>query len=605
MVRASVPLVMLLAGGTVASTLGSTQNARALTLPTTTKSVPPVTPPPPPAPQTVDYGYDAAHDFAAADPAITLPLGARWSVATNGDPVALLAADGVDFALVDTPSAAAPTGATIEAFDPNTGTTDWTSPAPINAQLAYDAGILAVAGGGHVQAFNYGIGIQAWNLALPGVGAITPSGGDFYANAAGGPGTAGTIDAINVTTGTLDWSAKPPSAAAAGPLAVAGDRVYRANSGQTQAFNRLTGALIWHQSTTTTPDTAETPTLWQTQLFRVGFTAGESNPGTTLDGGAIDAGTGAPATGAPAEIVSGGIGLETRGTGVVAATLSSDSVLWSSLEQPLAILNGDAITATKTGIQLRDLTTGQLAWTAQVSQDQAGVVTAVGNQELLIGAGGHVTALVPNAYAARTVKVKLATAYAVYGGAPARGTVTIAEPGIGVATPVSIAAKPFPYKQYGPSTTRTTSGNGTLALTERPTVDTIYRISPPGSTTALGLFKVVALPRVSYHFAKATTGRGKPHGEATVTLVVPSSIKLAHHSVSLYLGTPQTKRYTLLGTGTLTGGNGHFVGHFAFMLARHVSAKDFVTACFAGIYRLGMSFGDRLDSRCGSNEIGF
>lgn len=604
MVRAAVPLVMLLAGGTVASALGTTQSARALTLPTSTNSVPPVTAPPPPGPQTVDYGYDAAHDFAAADPSITLPLGARWSVTMKGDPVALLAADGVDFALVDTPSAAAPTGAMIEAFDPNTGSTEWTSPAPINAQLAYDAGILAVAGGGQVQAFNYGIGIQAWNVALPGAGAITPSGSDFYADAAGGAGTAGTIDAINVQTGKLDWSAKPPSPAAAGPLAVAGDRVYRADSGQTQAFNRLTGALIWHQSTTTTPRTPETPTLWQTQLFRVPFTAGESNPGTTLDGGAVDAATGAPAAASPAEIVSGDIGLETRGTGVVAANLSSNTVLWSSFEQPLATLNGDAITATKTSVQLRDLTTGQLAWTAQVSQDQAGVVTAVGNQELLIGAGGHVTALVPSAYASRRVRLELTTAYAVYGGAPARGTVTIAEPGIGVATPFSIAAKPFPYKQYGPATTRTTSVNGTLAVTEQPTLDTIYRISPPGSTTALALVKVVALPRVSYHFAKANV-RGKPEGEVTVTLAVPSSIKLAHHSVSLYLGIPQAKRYMLLGTGTLTGGNGHFVGHFAFKLAHHVSAKDFVTACFAGIYKLGMSFGDRLDSRCGSNEIGF
>ncbi len=604
MVRAAVPLVMLLAGGTVASTLGPTQDARALTLPTTTKSVPPVTPPPPPGPQTVDYGYDAAHDFAAADPSITLPLGARWSIAAKGDPVALLAADGVDFALVDTPSSAAPTGATIEAFDPNTGATAWTSPAPINAQLAYDAGILAVAGDGQVQAFNYGIGVQAWKLALPGVGAITASGSDFYADAAGGPGTAGTIDAINAQTGTLDWSAKPPSAFTAGPLAVAGDRVYRADSGQTQAFNRLSGALIWRQSTTTMPSTAETPTLWQTQLFRVPFMAGESNPGTTLDGGAIDAATGVPAAAPPAEIVSGAIGLETRGSGVVAANLSSNSVLWSSFEQPLAALNGDAITATKTSIQLRDLTTGQLAWTAQVSQDQAGVVTAVGNQELLIGAGGHVTALVPNAFAARTVKVKLTTAFAVYGGAPARGTVTVAEPGIGIATQVSVAAKPFPYKQYGPATTRTTSGDGTLAFTEHPTLDTIYRISPPGSTSALALFKVVALPRVSYHFAKATTG-GKTHGEVTVTVTVPSSIKLAHHSVSLYLGIPQGKRYMLLGTGRLAGGKGHFVGRFAFKLTSHVSGKDFVTACFAGIYKLGMSFGDHLDSRCGSNQIGF
>jgi outer membrane protein assembly factor BamB len=595
---------MLLAPSAASATFGSALSA--VRPPTTTTSAPPAAPAPPPGPQTVDYGYDAAHDFAASDSAIALPLGARWSVKTPGDPVALLAADNLDFALIDEPTVAAPTGTVIEALDPDTGATKWSRPVPLESAIAYESGVLAVAGGNEVTAFTSTTGAPLWTQPLQGVTAITPADGQLYADAAGGPGTAGTIDALDLSTGKTVWSAKPPAPGGAGPLGIAGDRVYRAETTQWQAFDRVTGKLIWNQPSSAAPGSADTATLWQTQLFRVGFTPGLSLPGTTLDGAAIAAATGQPTSTGPAEIVSGNVGLVTRGTGVVAIDLTTSAVLWSSLAQPLAALNDDAITYKGSAIQLHDLNTGKPAWSATLTPSPTTTpVTAVGNQELLIGAGGHVTALVPAIYASHTVKFSIPTQYAVYGGAPAVGSATIAEPGVEVAQQLEIAGKPWPFKHYGRATPANTTASGVLKFTERPPLNTIYRITLPGSSRALGLFEIVALPRVAYKFLKPSIAHGKLHGNVRVTVAVPRSVRLARHRVTLYLGSPKRHRYLRLGAGRLNGRDGHFASRISFKLEHHVGASDFVTACFAGIYKQGMSFGDRLDRDCGASRIRF
>jgi outer membrane protein assembly factor BamB len=595
---------MLLAGSAASGALGST--VPHVKLPTTIITSPPAVPAPPPGSQSVDYGYDAAHDFAASDPAITLPLGARWSVKVAGDPAALLAADNLDFVVVDEPSGVAPTGAVVEALDPDTGAAKWSRTVPLGAAIAYESGVLAVGGGNAVQALASATGAPMWSLPLQGVTAITPSGGELYADAAGGPGTADTIDAINLTTGKPLWSVKPPTAGGAGPLGIAGERVYRAETTQWQAFDRATGRLIWHQSSSVSPGSADTATLWQTQLFRVGFTAGFSLPGTTLDGTAISAATGQPTSGSPAEIVSGEVGLVTRGTGVAALNLTTGGVLWSSLAQPLAILNGDALTYRASGLQLRDLNTGQTAWSATLTPSPTTTpVTAVGNQELLVGAGGHVTALVPAALASHSVKFSIPTQYSVYGGAPAVGRAKVTEPGVRLAQQLTIAGEPWPFKHYGPGRPVSTSATGVLKFTERPPLNTIYRITVPGSTRPIGLFEIVALPRVAYRFLTPSLTHAKLHGNVLVTVAVPRSVHLARHRVTLYLGIPKGHRYLRLGAGLLTGGNGHFAARLAFKLEQHVAASDFVTACFAGIHKQGMSFGDALDKRCGAEQIRF
>jgi len=86
---------------------------------------------------------------------------------------------------------------------------------------------------------------------------------------------------------------------------------------------------------------------------------------------------------------------------------------------------------------------------------------------------------------------------------------------------------------------------------------------------------------------------------------VPPSIRLEHRRVALYLARVRHRRYQLLGSGTLSGGAGHYSASFQFLLVNRVGPSDFVTACFGGLYRQGMEFGDGLDRRCGAARIHF
>jgi hypothetical protein len=113
------------------------------------------------------------------------------------------------------------------------------------------------------------------------------------------------------------------------------------------------------------------------------------------------------------------------------------------------------------------------------------------------------------------------------------------------------------------------------------------------------------LPKVGYRFLKPSDSHRKLHGNVKVTVGVPASVRLAHHRVNLYIGVAKRRQYLWLGTGTLKGGSGHFTAQFPFDLQHKVGRNDFVVACFVGIYKQGMSFGDSLDRRCGAKQIRF
>jgi outer membrane protein assembly factor BamB len=474
---------------------------------------------------------------------------------------------------------------------------------PSGSELAYASGVVAVAGGDHVEALHATSGASMWTLALKGVAGITPADGALYADAAGGSSTAGTIDALNLPTGKVTWSAKPPSPQGAGPIAIDGDRLFRTDGTQTQAFNRTNGALIWHVSSSGASGTAETPTLWGTRIFRSPFTAGSGLPGTTLDGPPLSDGDGSSVSGLGGEIASDDVGLQQTSQGLVAYNLSSGTLLWSAFVTPLAALNDQAVTWGKNEIELRSLATGALTWGAQLAGTTGHVVTAVGNGELLVGAGGNLTALV--SYPASELPkatLKLVRAFATYGaGAPAQITGRLSQPGIEQAYAFAVAGQPAGSKQFGKEHTERTHADGTLTLAEHPKLDTVYRVSLPDSTVALSLFEVVALPRVGYHFGTPDGARGT----VKITVAVPDNIHLAHHRVSLYIGRAASKRYERLGSGRLSGQDGRFAASLHFKLEKHVGKKDFVSACLAGLYRQGMSFGDRLDRHCGAATIRF
>jgi hypothetical protein len=574
-----------------------------LALPSLPPPGPPILDAPPPGAASVDYGFDASHDFAAADPSITPPLGSLWSISLNGDPTEILAADNLIFALVARPNASNPTGADLLSIDPGTGHAISDLMVPIGSQIAYQNGALGLVGGGRVQGFNANTGINTWNVTLAGAAAITPADGEFYVNAAGGSKSAQTIDSINAGSGKVKWSAKPPSPQAAGPLAVDGDRIYRTEATQAQAFNRVNGKLIWHISSVGVPGSGETATLWRQRIFRSRFTAGSGAPAASLDGPPLSDASGSNVNAQAAEIAAGDVGLRQTDKGMIAYNLSTGALLWSAYVSPLGALNDQAITWRNNDVELRAIASGKLTWSAQITGATGNAIAAVGNGELLVGAGGRLTALLPYADSELPkVAVTVPHAYVTYGsGPPAKVTGSLSQPGIEQSFGFSIAGKPAGSKHFGKAQTSHTRIDGTLALTEHPTLNTIYRVTLPDSTVALSLFEIVALPRIKYEFGTATASRG----QVKITVAVPRSIKLAKHPVSLYIGRAAGKRYQLLGTGRLEGHRGRFAAAFAFKLAHHVAKKDFVIACFAGLYRQGMSYGDRLDRRCGAAKIKF
>jgi outer membrane protein assembly factor BamB len=568
-------------------------------------SLPPVVNAPAPGPATVDYGYDAGHTFDAADPSITPPLGSLWSVALSGDPSQLLAADQLIFALIEKPSAAHPTATYLYALDPLTGRTKWNLLVPNGSEIAYESGVVAVAGGDHVQAFKAAAGAALWNVALAGAAALTPADGQLYADATGDTSTAQTIEALDINTGKVIWSAKPPLPEGAGPLAVAGDWVYLGEGNQAQAFDRTNGKLLWSVHTGQTAAGPATATLSSNRVFTPVFTPGSGAPGTTVNGPGLLNATGAGQTGATASIVSGDTGLQRTPQGTIATDVATATYIWSAFAQPLSILNGEAVAWGKNAIELRSLASGKLDWYATMTGSASSIVTAVGNGELLVGTAGHLTALLPYLNSAvPKVAVKTRPAFATYHGSSAKVTGSLAQPGTVQSYRFTVASRPVDSpktSKFVNPRVRHTKPDGTFALTEHPELDTVYRISLPGSSVALSLFEIVALPQIKYQFGKPAGS----HGQVTITLTTPRRITLGGHQASLYIGRAKSKRYELLGTGHLHGKKGHYTATFKFKLEKHVAKADFVTACFAGLYKQGMSYGDHLDRRCGNARIPF
>lgn len=601
--------VAIAAAGGVAAAAASSAGARTpaagsptISIPGLGPKPPPVVAPPAPGLATVDYGYDAAHDFAAADPSIAAPLGSLWSADVQGDPVQLVAADKMIFALVTRTNAAHVTSTSLLSLDPVSGHVLWNLLVPNSSQIAYASGVVAVAGGGQVQAFKASSGANLWSVGLQGAAAITPADGEFYVDADGDATTAQSIDAINVTSGKVTWTASGVSPTGAGPLGVAGDRVYRADQNHAQAFNRTNGKLIWQVGTASGSAAAATATLWNQEMFASPFVPGGGAPAASVGTQAMSDANGGAFGADTAAIASGDTGLAPTPQGTIADDLATSTVIWSAYTHPLAILNDDAVTFGKNAIELRALASGKLAWYATMAGKASETVTAVGNGELLVGTGGHVTALLAYGNSAvPKVVMKPLPAYATYKGPPAKVSGVISQPGIEQSYEFAIAGRPQGKKAFGKPRLTHTHHDGTVIFSEHPERDTIYRISLPDSDVPLSLFEIVALPKVGYHFGTPTGNRG----QVTITVSAPPRITLGGHKASLYIGRAKSKRYFLLGTGHLHGKKGSFTASFPFKLEKHVGKKDFVTACFVGLYKQGMSYGDHLDHRCGDARIPF
>jgi outer membrane protein assembly factor BamB len=199
--------------------------------------------------QSVAYQLDPAHDGYASGVSLAPPLAKAWSQTLSGS---------ISYPVVvgDTVyvSAAASAGTNVYALSRTTGAILWehsiggTYPW---SDIAYDnngAGgrIFVVNSDGLLTGLDAATGGAVWSSKLPGQYSFssppTAVSGIVYV---GGAGEGGTLYATNESNGALLWSQPVANGDNSSP-AVDGSNVYVTYPDNYYAFNRTTGAPVWH-----------------------------------------------------------------------------------------------------------------------------------------------------------------------------------------------------------------------------------------------------------------------------------------------------------------------------------------------------------------------
>ena len=199
--------------------------------------------------QSVAYQLDPAHDGYASGVSLAPPLTKAWSQTLSGGVSYPLVVGGDVYV-----SAAAGSGTNVYALSLSSGSILWEhsigSTYPWSG-IAYDntgAGgrIFVVNSNGLLTALDAGTGSAVWSVQLPGQYSFssppTAENGIVYD---GGAGSGGTLYATNESNGALLWSQPVANGDNSSP-AVDGSNVYVTYPDNYYAFNRTTGAPVWH-----------------------------------------------------------------------------------------------------------------------------------------------------------------------------------------------------------------------------------------------------------------------------------------------------------------------------------------------------------------------
>lgn len=218
--------------------------------------------------EAVAYQIDAAHDGTLSGGAELPPLTEKWTRNLGGSISYPLITDGMVFV-----TAVAASGTNLYAFDAATGDDVW---GPVSLGGTYWWSALAAGGGdvfalnydGVLQAFDLLTGTQQWIVQLPGQYSFTSP--PTYADGvvySGGAGEGGTVYANRASDGTLLWTDPVENGDDSSP-AVSSAGVYVSYAcAQTYDFNPVTGAQIWHYSTSCEGGGGKTPVLGDGQLW--------------------------------------------------------------------------------------------------------------------------------------------------------------------------------------------------------------------------------------------------------------------------------------------------------------------------------------------------
>ncbi|HWE11803.1 MAG TPA: PQQ-binding-like beta-propeller repeat protein [Solirubrobacteraceae bacterium] len=197
--------------------------------------------------QSVAYQLNPAHDGYASGVVIAPPLTRAWSDAFSGAVSYPLVVGSTVYV-----SAVGGSATTVDALDRATGATRWqhaiggTYPW---SGIAYDGGrVFVVNSDGLLTALDASTGDTVWSTQLPGQYSFssppTAVGGIVYDS---GAGNGGTVYATSEAGGALLWSQPVANGDNSSP-AVDGSNVYVTYPDNYYAFNRLTGALVWHDT---------------------------------------------------------------------------------------------------------------------------------------------------------------------------------------------------------------------------------------------------------------------------------------------------------------------------------------------------------------------
>jgi outer membrane protein assembly factor BamB len=319
------------------------------------------------ASQATAFQLDAAHSGYSADAGVAPPLTARWTV-DFGQPVSFpLIVDGRVFVISRN---ANQYGTVLHALNASTGAELWARPLGGTyywSGQAYGAGrVYTVNGDGLMSALDAATGATVWATQLPGQYSFT-SDPTFYDGVVytGGSGTGGTLYAVDAASGAVRWSQPVENGDHSSP-AVDSARVYVSYAcTSVYAFDRRTGAPIWHPATTCTGGGGRTPVLGVGRLF---VRDDGSATGTVLDAAAgkvVDS-----FSSGPTPVIAGSTALYVSDGKLIAQDATNGQPRWSWTPEdgstvtaaPIAA-NGVAFAGTSSGALVAlDLQTGKPTW---------------------------------------------------------------------------------------------------------------------------------------------------------------------------------------------------------------------------------------------------
>jgi len=219
--------------------------------------------------QAVAYQINASHTgFIKTGP--RPPLREKWKVDLNGAISYPLIVKGKVFVTVANTSTY---GTKLYALDAATGQVLW-GPIDISgtyywSNAAYEAGrVFVVNFDGLLNAFDAGTGTLLWSQQLPGQYAFSSPPVAFEGIVyTGGAGSGGTVYAVDAENGSVLWAASVENGDHSSP-AISPDGLYVSYAcAQTYKFDRLTGVLLWHYSTSCEGGGGRTPVYYKRRLY--------------------------------------------------------------------------------------------------------------------------------------------------------------------------------------------------------------------------------------------------------------------------------------------------------------------------------------------------